>query len=77
VSAAVQVSTHFVRPLSRALDARGIEPEPWLEELGLGGDHPRRVPIEDAGDEVRMRYLTTGHCGAARGAAPWIVEASP
>lgn len=39
------VSTHFVRPLARALAASGVDADALVTACGLVGPHPMRVPI--------------------------------
>ncbi len=46
--ARVHVSTHFVGPLSRALEARGIDTEAFFATHDLAGEHPRHAPVDTA-----------------------------
>lgn len=60
MSEGTRVSTHFVRPLGRALAESGVDTQTFLARHGLAGEHPRRVPIESVIAAWQAAALETG-----------------
>ncbi len=58
--AVARPSTHFVRPMVRALAAAGVDVDRFLERQGLTGDHPRRIPADGVVEAWKAATAITG-----------------